>query len=103
MCKRWNGVGIFYVYQDPLIAWEFTKIRERKEGRSVPKKAFIEAYFNAKNNVNKIKAEFGKKVTVELIIKDYKNGVEKVVFSIDKVDSFLKNEYNSKSLEKLLK
>jgi UDP-N-acetylglucosamine kinase len=96
-------VGIFYVYQDPLIAWEFTKIREKKEGRSVPKTAFIEAYFNAKENVNKIKAEFGKKVTVELIIKDYKNGVEKVVFSIDKIDSFIKNEYNAESLEKLLK
>lgn len=95
-------VGIFFVYQDPLVAWKFTKIREKKEGRSVPKTAFIEAYFGSIENVNKIKAEFGDKVTVELIIKNYENGDEKVIFGIDKVDSFIKNGYNPESLEEIL-
>ncbi len=52
--------------------------------------AFIEDFFVAKENV-------------DLIIKNYENKTEKIEFGIDKVDSFLKNEYNSESLESLLK
>lgn len=37
-------VGIYYIYQDPLIAWEFTKKREKLEGRRVPRKVFIDAF-----------------------------------------------------------
>ncbi|MBI2458967.1 MAG: zeta toxin family protein [Parcubacteria group bacterium] len=51
-------VVIFYIYQDPIIAWDFTKKREALEGRMIPKSAFIEAFFAAKENVNKIKEIF---------------------------------------------
>jgi hypothetical protein len=51
-------VAIFYIYQDPLIAWKFTQIREKVEGRYIPKEAFIDAFFNAKENVEKMKKEF---------------------------------------------
>ncbi len=33
-------IGITYIYQDPLVAWEFTKKREKVEGRPVPKNTF---------------------------------------------------------------
>ncbi|MDP3042897.1 MAG: zeta toxin family protein [bacterium] len=49
-------VMICYIYQDPLVAWAFTKKREKLEGRMVPKKAFIEAFINARKNVIKIKS-----------------------------------------------
>ena len=35
-------VAIHYIYQDPLVAWRFTKKREKLEGRRVPKKVFVE-------------------------------------------------------------
>ena len=39
--KHNKRVGIFYIHFDPKIAWDYTKIREKNEGRSVSKKFFI--------------------------------------------------------------
>lgn len=61
-------VQIVYVYQEPLQAWNFVKAREIKDGRKVPKEAFIEGYFMARENVNRLKKEFGNKVKVDLIV-----------------------------------
>jgi len=36
--RRGRKVGILYLYQDPLVAWDYTKKREKLEGRSVQKK-----------------------------------------------------------------
>lgn len=35
--KRNYHTKIYFVYQNPLHAWRFTKIRENKEGRKLPK------------------------------------------------------------------
>lgn len=103
-CLKHNiQVGITYVYQDPIIAWGFTKKREKLEGRSVPKGAFVEAYFNSKDNVNKIKKEFDNQVIVVLVIKNFENKEEKFHLNIDNIDSFLKNKYKPDILSKLLK
>lgn len=92
-------VGLEYIYQDPIDAWKFTKRREEKEGRKVPKKVFIDAFFNAKENVNRIKRELGSSVDLNLIIKNYNQGVEKFYINIDNVDNYLKFKYNLESLE----
>jgi len=73
-------VGIFYIYQDPMVAWEFTKKREKLEGRMVPKDIFIRSFFAAKENVNKIKGIFKEKVRVYLVIKNFSNDIEKFYF-----------------------
>lgn len=99
---RGRKVGITYIYQDPLVAWDFTKKREKVEGRPVPKDIFIHAFFLAKENVDKIKNEFGDKIELELIIKDVNQGVQKPYFNIDRVANYLKIEYNSQTLSKLL-
>ncbi len=52
--KKNRRVFIFYIYQDPLIAWSFTKEREKKEGRRIPKEAFIKQFFASKKTVNKL-------------------------------------------------
>lgn len=96
-------VGIFYLYQDPLVAWEFTKKREVVEGRYVPKGIFIDSFFSAKDNVNKIKLEFGSSIELNLVIKNFENRVEKTQLNIDKVDSYLKFKYNKEDLYKALK
>lgn len=70
---RGRKVYVTYVYQDPLLAWEFTKAREAKEGRRITKDVFIEVFFGAKDTVNRIKAEFGDKVELWVIEKNYKN------------------------------
>ena len=41
-------VEIFYLFQDPVIAWDFTKKRELVEHRHITKEAFIKSFFGSK-------------------------------------------------------
>lgn len=85
-------VEIHYIYQDPVLAWHFTRIREIKEGRHVPKKIFLSAFKNSGKNVLEIKKTFGNKVTVCLIHKNFDRNLEKFYDNID--DKFLENYLN---------
>ena len=95
-------VAIHYIYQDPLVAWEFTKKREKIEGRKVPKEVFIKSFFNAKNNVVKIKSIFKDKIKVYLIIKDYSNNIKDSYLDVH-IDSYLKTKYSKEELNEGLK
>lgn len=99
---RNRKIGITNIYQDPLVAWEFTKKREKVEGRPVPKETFINAFFTAKENVDKTKKEFNDQVQLDLVIKNVNQGIEKTQFNIDQVANFLKIEYNPQTLRELL-
>lgn len=100
--KKNRITAIFYVYQDPLVAWRFTKIREKVEGRRISREVFIESFFSAKENVNKLKKVFGDKIRIFLIIKNFQSGMDKFHFNIDKVDNYLKIKYDKQSLNKKL-
>jgi UDP-N-acetylglucosamine kinase len=93
-------VGIFYIYQDPLIAWDFTKKREEEDGRRISKATFIESFFKAKINVNQLKKDFGDKIQVFLVVKDYENNTQRTKFNIENIDNYLKIKYTKKSLTK---
>ena len=95
-------VAIHYIYQDPLVAWEFTKKREKLEGRRVPKKIFIESFLNAKNNVVKIKSIFKDDIKVYLVIKDYSNSIKESYLDVH-IDSYLKTKYSERELNEILK
>lgn len=99
---RDRKVGIVYVYQDPLIAWEYTKKREAIEKRHVSKAMFIDSYFSAKDNVNKVKSILGNKIILLLVEKDYTNKKEKYKFNVDKVDNFIQTKYNREDLERII-
>ena len=100
-----RNTTIFYIYQEPGIAWNFTKKREKLEGRNISKDVFIKAFFDAKNNVNKIKEVFDDKVKIYLVVKNYdqSNDVEKSRFNIDNIDNYLEIPYTSQILKKVLK
>lgn len=91
-------VHIFYIYQDPILAWEFTKKREAIEGRYVPKEVFIDAFFQAKDNVNDIKKKFGNKISVSLVVKNFNNGLEDFEIGIEKIDNYIDIPYNKHQL-----
>ncbi len=95
-------VAIHYIYQDPLVAWKFTKKREKLEGRKVPKEVFIKSFFNAKNNVIKIKSIFKDKIKVYLVIKDYSNNIKESYLDVH-IDSYLKIKYSERKLNEVLK
>lgn len=95
-------VEIFFVYQDPLQAWDFTKKREALEKRKVSKEVFIDSFFKAKENVNKAKATFGSKIELNLIIKDFEKDLEQLELNIENIDPYIKKAYTKDELEKLL-
>lgn len=104
--EKMRPTFIFYIYQKPEVAWKFTQAREKAEGRKIPKSAFIEEFLGARETVDKILHEFGSKVTVFFVKKDFeKNTVENLV-KIDSVknrlDYYISERYDVDNLEKLL-
>jgi UDP-N-acetylglucosamine kinase len=78
--KLGRPVIIFYLYQKPEIAWKFTELREKVEGRNIPKEKFEEQFHNALKTVCRIREEFDDKVNIYLVKKDFeKNTVEYIV------------------------
>lgn len=100
---RERSVGIFYLYQDPKIAWEFTKKRDEIEGRKITKRFFIRSFFAAKDNVNKVKGIFKEKIVLDLIIKDFENKVAKYYINISRIDDRIKIDYTIGQLNSLLR
>ena len=95
-------VAIFYLYQDPKIAWKFTLAREEKEGRRITIDVFIDTFFKAKENVNTLKEIFDNKIVLFLIEKDFEHNIEKFQINVSSVDKFLKIKYTPQTLKKML-
>ncbi len=100
---RNRSVGIFYIYQTPQVAWEFTKKRNKMEKRDISKQVFIDAFFSAKDNVNEAKKMFKDKILVDLIIKNYENKDLKYQINVQNVDHYLEEAYTAEQLKSLLK
>ncbi len=96
--KKKRETAIFYVYQDPLIAWGFTKAREKEDGRHIPKEAFIESFFAARDNANKLKNIFKDKLMIFVIKKNFSTGEDKFYFNAHSIDNYIKMEYTKDSL-----
>lgn len=100
-----RAVIIFYVYQKPEIAWQFTQAREAEEGRNIPKSAFIEQFFGAKETVRRIRELFSRQVMVFLVKKDYLNKTVEYVKLDDPravLDNYIGKVYTKEELEKHL-
>lgn len=95
-----RNVQIFYLYIDPVAAWEFTKARECLEGRNIIKEKFIEQFFLSQENVDKIKKEFDKQIQINCVLKNSKNEVVKIEFDINSLDSMLNKYYNSQTIKR---
>lgn len=95
-------VQIVYVYQDPLQAWAFVKAREIKDGRTVPRDAFIKQYFLARQNVNLLKKEFKGSIKIDLIIKNIDGTDYNSSENIDVIDNHIPEKYTKEHLEKLI-
>lgn len=96
--KRRRFVLIQSVYQKPLLAWEFVEAREVEEGRRIPMERFVEQYFAARAVVNQLKAEFGKEIQVDLLLKNSDNSTRSYKANIDKIDNYLDEKYTAASL-----
>ncbi len=96
-----RNVIIFYLFQLPEVAWKFTKAREKKEGRHISRRTFIDAFFGAKDTTNRIYNEFQNDISVFFVKKDFlKNEVENIVLFHrgDSIDKYIQKEYTKESL-----
>lgn len=100
--KRGRTVQILYVYLDPLMAWEFVQAREAEEGRRIPVDRFIHQYFAARDVVNRLKAEFGPKIAVDLLLKPTDDTPKLYKAGIDQIDYHVREKYDRKQLEAAL-
>ena len=105
-----RDVQIFYIYLDPLSAWEFTQAREYIEGRNIQKENFIRQFFNSRENVARIKSEFGSNVRVNCVLKTEGNEYSDVRLNVPDIDNYLKagyakqliKDYSENDLQRLL-
>ncbi len=101
LCRD-RRIIIVYIYQDPIIAWKFTKMREAKEGRRIPRDSFIDQFFSAGEVVQSMKGEFGEKIAIWLVEKNLETKKENIRINIDRIDSHLSNAYSRSQLESIL-
>ncbi|MBY0538346.1 zeta toxin family protein [Patescibacteria group bacterium] len=105
---RGRKVLIYFVYKDPVVAWDFTQKREKIEGRNIPKESFINQYFGSIETINQLKKEYGNRIQIDLVqlavpnlqkplITDYK-----FEFNISSVDGYLNTRYSKDTLSELL-
>lgn len=100
--KKGYNVTVVYVIQEPTVAWDFTQLREVKEGRRVPKEVFINAYLNAQRNVIEAQKIFGESVMFHVIKKDFKNDTVEYLRNVEDVGSVLGTIHTQQELEELL-
>jgi adenylylsulfate kinase-like enzyme len=100
--KRNRSVTIWYVYQSPLVAWEFVQAREEEEGRRILPERFIDQYFAARDVVNALKNEFGANIQVDLLLKPNDQTVKLVQQGIDRIDTHIPERFTRAELEAAL-
>lgn len=100
--KHNRNIEIYFLYQNPIVSWKFTKSRERKEFRNVPKDVFINAYLKSIENVTLVKNEFGNKIKLNLVIKDFTKSLQTLHLNTSEIEKLLPKLYTGKELTKIL-
>jgi UDP-N-acetylglucosamine kinase len=101
--RKKRSVQILYVYQEPRLAWDFVQAREAQEGRRIRPETFIDQYFAARDVVNRLKLEFGKKISVDLLLKNNDNSRRLYQAGIDRIDHHIPEKYSRADVEQMIK
>lgn len=92
--RKERAIKILYVYQDPAQAWSFVQAREAVEGRRVQPELFVEQYFGARAVVNRLKSEYGERISVDLLVKDLDGKAQFYKDNIECIDNHLRESYD---------
>ena len=101
---RKRKVELWYVYQDPTKAWEFTKARESQESRHVSREQFIQAFFKSKENAMLAKKTYGDSLTLNLLVKNIDNSDGQLQLNIqdNELDRYIGQTYTVDNLSQVL-
>jgi predicted kinase len=92
-------VVIYFIYQDPVVAWDFTRKREVVEQRKITKDMFVKGYCLSRSNVAEAKAKFGDRIELNLIIKNLTNdAIGNFYQNISSLDMYIPNMYTESEL-----
>lgn len=96
-----NGrvVQVLYVYQQPMQAWEFVKRREAADGRVIRPADFVHQYFAARDVVNRLKAEFGRALRVDLLVKNLDGTSRRYHAGIENIDHHVPEKFSRRYVE----
>ncbi len=102
--SRERKVELWFVYQDPTKAWEFTRAREAEESRHVTKEAFIRGFLMSQANTIEAKKTFGNSLVLNLLVKNIDNSDGQLQLNIkaQELDRYIGAVYTENDLEKLL-
>lgn len=100
---RRRTVQVLYVYQEPMLAWDFVVAREAAEGRRIKPEHFIDQYFAAREVVNRLKREYGNRIAVDLLLKNNDNSNRLYRAGVDQIDHHIPEKYSRSDVEELLK
>lgn len=97
-----HDVVIFYVWKDPLLAWQHTKDRELLTKRGILREGFLESCVNVPKNIKHIHNSMDNRATINLIKKDLDTDKFVLTNDSDEIDNVLAINYNKIDLERLL-
>lgn len=100
--RKGREVLILYVYQEPDLAWSFAQAREVEEGRHVDPADFVDQYFRAREVVNRLKAELGRKVRVDLLFKNLGRTKRFFRANVDRIDPHIPEKYTREDVERIV-
>lgn len=93
---------IIFVYQRPELAWDFVKAREKIEGRRILPQHFVEQFFGCQEVIENLKGKFGKRIQVDLLIKD-NDGKTRVYYSnVNSLKPYLKPSYTVEEINQIV-
>jgi len=101
--KRDREVFVMFIYQSPQIAWDFVQRREEVEGRRILAEDFAHKFCASHAVVDQMKAEFGDKITLSLVIKSIDNtGSRSYHENIQRIDDHIPERYSAEEILALI-
>lgn len=95
-------VQILYVYQEPHQAWKFVQAREAAEGRRIQPEDFARQYFDARVVVNRLKGDLGKRIQVDLLMKNNDGSHQFYRAGVDQIDNHIPEKYSVADVRRML-
>ena len=89
-------------FQSPEKAWEHVEAKDAIEGRNILPETLISQYFVARDNLNRLKNQLYKDISVDLLLKeiDGSNKLQKV--GIDNLDYYISEKYSIADIQNLI-
>jgi predicted ABC-type ATPase len=94
-------IKIYYIYQDPVLAWQFTKARETLEKRGIERTDFIDSYFHLQENLRKLQ-DGHRNVTISIILKDTHNQVGQLIEDVQNIEQYVPMPLDRDYLERVI-